>query len=90
MHKVIVDSAFGSLASLEMTKSILDSGVFGRLRNYTLYENDFLQHDFSIQYDGLVMGEVLEHVENPAAFLSKIGAVTTARRSRRASRNNSR
>ena len=66
-----------SPTSLEMTRSILDSEVFGQLRDYSLFENDFLQHEFSIQYDGLVMGEVLEHVENPGAFLRRIGEVTT-------------
>jgi 2-polyprenyl-3-methyl-5-hydroxy-6-metoxy-1,4-benzoquinol methylase len=66
-----------SPTSLEMTRSILDSGVFGQLDNYVLYENDFLQHEFSTRYDAFVMGEVLEHVEDPPAFLRRIGAVTT-------------
>jgi len=67
-----------SPTSLEMTRSILESTLFGELQNYTLYENDFLRHEFSIRYDGLVMGEVLEHVENPAAFLRRLNDVTTA------------
>jgi hypothetical protein len=42
-----------------------------------LYENDFLRHEFTTRYDALVMGEVLEHVEDPPQFLRRIAAVTS-------------
>jgi len=65
-----------SPTSLEMTKSILGSGMFGELGEFALKECDFLEHEPAELYDALVMGEVLEHVEDPGRFLQKIFAVT--------------
>jgi hypothetical protein len=61
-----------SPTSVEMTNSILESGLHGIFSNYGIYESDFLEHRLSEKYDAIVMGEVLEHVENPEAFLQKI------------------
>ncbi|MFC1525474.1 class I SAM-dependent methyltransferase [Candidatus Latescibacterota bacterium] len=63
--------------SVEMTRSIMESGCFGEFANYRVECLDFLAADFgSEKYEALVMGEVLEHVENPAAFLQKIRELT--------------
>ncbi|MFC4313394.1 class I SAM-dependent methyltransferase [Steroidobacter flavus] len=66
-----------SPTSLEMTRSFLQSGLHGKVGDYDLFESDFLQYDFRLSYDAFVMGEVLEHVEAPEAFLRRIFEVTS-------------
>jgi len=61
-----------SLTSVEMTKRILKSNVFGKFENYNVYHGDFTQFNSFSKYDAIVMGEVLEHVEQPTTLLSKI------------------
>ena len=61
-----------SPTSIRLTKSILESGFFGKFSNYELKLIDFLAVDLQEKYDAVVMGEVLEHVENPVAFIKKI------------------
>ncbi len=62
--------------SIELTRKILTSGHFGRFENYNLLCQDFLTEKTSRdQYDAIVMGEVLEHVEQPEAFLRKISSL---------------
>ena len=58
-----------SPTSLEMTKSILADKLDS---NIELIEADFLEFDSGDRYDAIVMGEVLEHVENPSDFMNKI------------------
>lgn len=59
--------------SIEMTRSIIESGFFGRWVNYQLVCQDFQECEApSGKYDALVAGEVLEHVEQPLAFLQKV------------------
>jgi len=67
-----------SATSLEMTRSFLESGLLGAIGDYQLFESDFLRYPFRVSYDAVVMGEVLEHVEAPEAFLQRIFEVTSS------------
>lgn len=62
--------------SVELTKAILDSKLFGYFNNYRIIEQDFLAFSEDEYFDAVVMGEVLEHVEEPEAFLKKIHSLT--------------
>jgi len=66
-----------SPTSVEMTRSLLGSGFFGDFGNWAIVEQDFFTSDMKDDgYAAVVMGEVLEHVEDPGQFLSRIGAVS--------------
>lgn len=65
-----------SPTSVLLTQKILSSHYFGQFENYDIKECDFLTWEPSDQYDAVVMGEVLEHVEQPQQFLQKIAALT--------------
>lgn len=65
-----------SEASLSLTKSLVDSSHFGLSSDYRLILGDFLKTDFDIKADALVMGEVLEHVEEPLALLNRARNLT--------------
>lgn len=43
----------------------------------TVKKGDFLQYNFKDKYDCIVMGEVLEHVEQPTLMLTKIYELLT-------------
>jgi len=64
-----------SPSSVAMTQEIIASGHFGHFSNYEIIEGDFLSFFREERYDSIVMGEVLEHVEEPRAFLEKIAAL---------------
>lgn len=67
-----------SPTSVEMTEDLIGSGDFGNFDNYRIFEQDFLDGDLGPNtYAAIVMGEVLEHVEQPAVFLDRIRAVAT-------------
>lgn len=67
-----------SPTSVEMTRALLGSGAFGDFDNCEIVEQDFFTTDTSDGgYSAVVMGEVLEHVEDPGRFLQQIAAVTT-------------
>lgn len=67
-----------SPTSVEMTRALLDSGEFGSFRNYRVFEQDFLDGDIEAgSYSAIVMGEVLEHVEQPAVFLDRIRLIAS-------------
>ncbi len=61
-----------SAASIAQTQNIL--GHFAAGKNYSLKQCDFLEADDLQENscDAIVMGEVLEHVENPDVFLQRI------------------
>ena len=66
-----------SSTSVQMTKRVVDSGFFGQFPGARVLLGDFLD-DFSlVPSDVLVMGEVLEHVEDPGAFLRRAYQTTT-------------
>ncbi len=62
-----------SPTSVDMTKALLDSRNETGVADYEIYCSDFLKDDLHTdRYDAIVMGEVLEHVEQPLEFLQKI------------------
>lgn len=67
-----------SPTSVEMTSALLGGGDFGSFQNYRVFEQDFLEGDIaSDSYSAIVMGEVLEHVEEPAVFLDRIRVIAS-------------
>ncbi len=65
-----------SPTSVEMTKAIVTANMKNIYsENWNIYECDFLEMKSDEKFDGLVMGEVLEHVEKPLAFLEKIHSI---------------
>lgn len=65
-----------SPTSLAMTRGAIASGFFGDFSGYELIEADFLHWRADAAFSAVVMGEVLEHVEDPAAFLAHIREVS--------------
>jgi len=67
-----------SPTSVEMTRALLGSGFFGDFGDYTIVEQDFFTSDIAADaFSAVVMGEVLEHVEDPGRFLQQISTVST-------------
>jgi 2-polyprenyl-3-methyl-5-hydroxy-6-metoxy-1,4-benzoquinol methylase len=66
-----------SSTSVEITKNILSSGYFGQFKNYNIIHGDFLEWNTREKFDAIVMGEVLEHIENPCDFLYKVRSLST-------------
>lgn len=64
-----------SPSSVELTKEIIKTRMPG-FDNYDIVEADFLKKDYPETFDAVVMGEVLEHVEQPALFLNKMFSIT--------------
>lgn len=61
-----------SATSVKMTNSILSSKIFGKSADYLITQSDFFKWDSEKKFDCLVMAEVLEHVEQPLAFLKQL------------------
>lgn len=62
-----------SPTSVAMTTALLQSHEAVDSARYEIYCSDFLKDELrQTQYDAIVMGEVLEHVEQPLVFLQKI------------------
>lgn len=68
-----------SPTSVKMTKSIIDSGFFGDFSNVNIeiIEADFFADRDLVPANVMVMGEVLEHVEDPGRFLAQSYKTTT-------------
>lgn len=66
-----------SSTSVEMTRKIVNSSFFGSFPNVEIIHGDFLDGTELVPADVLVMGEVLEHVENPGAFLQRAYQTTS-------------
>lgn len=68
-----------SPTSVEMTKSIINSGFFGSFNDVhiSIVEADFFADNGLDYADVMVMGEVLEHVEDPGMFLEQSYKTTT-------------
>lgn len=67
-----------SPTSVEMTRTLLGSGLFGNFTGWEIFEQDFFARDMGNGgYSAVVMGEVLEHVEDPGQFLRQINSVST-------------
>lgn len=59
-----------SPTSVAMTRDLLESGCFGHFKNYRVSLQDFFVSDLPPgSYAAIVIGEVLEHVEDPGQFL---------------------
>jgi len=65
-----------SPTSVAMTRRVVDSGFFGVFPHARVVEADFLAPAELQPADVLVMGEVLEHVENPGLFLTRAHQTT--------------
>jgi len=62
-----------SPTSVEMTRALLASHEESSESAYEIYCSDFLKDELrQDNYNAIVMGEVLEHVEEPLVFLEKI------------------
>ncbi len=66
-----------SSTSVEMTSRLITSGFFGNYSNVSLLKQDFLNFNCDRLSEVLVMGEVLEHVENPDDFIKRAYQTTT-------------
>jgi hypothetical protein len=60
-----------SPTSINLTRRIVESGFFGEFPRARLVHADFLAGGALERSSALVMGEVLEHVENPGVFLRR-------------------
>lgn len=59
-----------SQQSLNLTKSILKN--YNKKNEILFKKKDFLKFNDKKKYDLIIMGEVIEHVENPIKFLKKV------------------
>lgn len=78
MRRCAYDAFYGvdvSPTSIALTRRLLDSGYFGQFRSHGLIEADFMDWTPARPPRAVVMGEVLEHVEQPWRFFRKIAEI---------------
>ncbi len=63
--------------SVEMTKAFIAHSMPDSKKNYQVINKDFFEYSDDEKFDVIVMGEVLEHVEEPLQFLKKIYSVAS-------------
>ena len=64
-----------SLTAAEMTKSFVEFALHGKqelLDKVSIEHKDFFEFTSAEKFDGIVISEVLEHVENPKDFLVQV------------------
>jgi 2-polyprenyl-3-methyl-5-hydroxy-6-metoxy-1,4-benzoquinol methylase len=64
-----------SPSSVELTTSLICAQRFDVPKDYAIRVANFLEMEEGQTFDALVMGEVLEHVEQPLRFLQKAAAL---------------
>jgi len=64
-----------SQSSIDMTKTMVEASAFSRKNEFSLEYSDFLTCEFDRCFDTIVMGEVLEHAEQPEMFLDRIAHI---------------
>ena len=65
-----------SPSSVELTQSLIQAQRFDPSKKCNIHLANFLDFNEAEPFDALVLGEVLEHVENPAHFLAKVAALS--------------
>lgn len=65
-----------SPTSVRLTQEMVQHRVHANSKSVEIREQDFFAHKKGGGYDACVMGEILEHVENPMAFLAKVHEIT--------------
>jgi len=66
-----------SKTAVELTRDYIHYSMPDTDKNYKLIHEDIFKYQSSELFDRVVMGEVLEHVENPSAFLRRIFELTS-------------
>lgn len=61
-----------SETSVNITKNFVEYSLKDQKKDYQVICRDFFTFTAEDKYDAIIMGEVLEHVEEPRAFLKKI------------------